>query len=60
MLLFFFFFFSFSRAASVGFGGSQARCLIGAVAAGLCHSDSHARSEPHLGHIPHLAATPEA
>ena len=38
--LFFFFFclFAISRAASMAYGGSQARGLIGAVAAGLHHS----------------------
>jgi len=32
----------------VACGGSQARGLIGAVAAGLRHSHSNARSKPHL------------
>ena len=46
-LVFFFFFclFAFSRATPAAYGGSQARGLIGAVAAGLCHSHSNARSE---------------
>ena len=35
LLIFFFSFFVFSRAALVAYGGSQARGLIGAVAAGL-------------------------
>ena len=45
-ILFFFFFFVFSRAASMAYGDSQARGLIGAIAAGLCHSNSG--SELHL------------
>ena len=42
--LFFFFFFVFClfRAAPEGYGGSQARDLIGETAAGLCHSHSNA------------------
>ena len=36
------------RAAPVAYGGSQARGLIGAVAAGLRQSHSNARSEPRL------------
>ena len=37
-----FFFFCLFRAAPEVYGGSQARYLIGAVAAGLCHSHSNA------------------
>ena len=44
----FFCLFAFSRATPVAYGGSRARSLIGAVAAGLLHSHSNARSEPHL------------
>ena len=48
----FFFFFSFLflllRATPAACGGSQARGLIGAVAASLHQSRSNARSEPHL------------
>ena len=40
-------------------GGSQARGLIGAVAAGLHHSHSNARSKPHLQPTPKLTATPD-
>ena len=40
-----FFFFSFFRVALSAYGGSQARDLIGASAASLHHSHSHARSE---------------
>ena len=46
---FFFLFFLFLfRATSVSYGGSQARSLIGATAAGGHHSHSNSRSEPHL------------
>ena len=47
---FFFFFSSFVlfRAIPVAYGGSQARGLIGAVAADLRQSHSNARSEPCL------------
>ena len=43
---FFFFLFAFSRAAPTAYGGSQARGLIGAVAASLHQSHSNAGSEP--------------
>ena len=46
--IFIFIFFVFSRAALVAYGGSQARGLIGAVAAGLHHSHSNLGSEPCL------------
>ena len=36
------------RAMPVAFGGSQAMGQSGAVATGLYHSHSNARSEPHL------------
>ena len=42
-----FFCFCFLRATPVAYGGSQARGLIGAVAAGLHHSHSNARSLTH-------------
>ena len=42
------FFFFLPRAALVAYGGSRARGLIGAAAAGLNHSHSNARSESHL------------
>ena len=45
------------RAAPMAYGGSQARGLIGAVAAGLRQSHSNARSEPCLRTTPQLAAT---
>ena len=47
------------RAALAAYGGSQARGVIGAVATGLYHSHSDARSEPHLQPTPQLTATPD-
>ena len=41
-----FLFFVFSRATPAAYGGSLARGLIGAVAAGLRQSHSNAGSEP--------------
>ena len=57
--LFFFCLFAFSRAALVAFGGSQARGLIGAVAAGLCQSHSNVGSKPRLRPTPQLTAMPD-
>ena len=54
--LFIFCLFAFSRAAPVAYGGSQARGLIRAIAARLCHSHSNNRSEPHLQPTPQLMA----
>ena len=54
-LFFFFFVFCLFKAAPEAYGGSQARDLIGAVAAG--HSHSKAISEPPLGPTPQLTAT---
>ena len=54
---FFFFSFFLFRAVLVAYGGSQARGLIRAVAAGLCQSHSSARSEPCLRPTPQLGAT---
>ena len=58
--LLFFYFLSvfFFRVAPAAHGGSQARDRIGAVAAGLHRSRSHARSEPRLRPTPQLMATP--
>ena len=58
---FFFFFglFPFSRAAPVAYGDPQARGLIRAGAAGLCHSHSNTRSELRLQPTPQLTATPD-
>ena len=53
------FLFVFSWAASVAYGGSQARGPIGAVAAGLRQSHSNSRSELRLQPTPQLTATPD-
>ena len=53
----FFFFFCLFRATLVAYGSSQARAWIGVTTAGLHHSHSNARSEPHLWPIPQLTAT---
>ena len=49
--------FVFSRAALAAYGGSQARGLIGAVAAGPRQSHSNWGSEPHLRPTTQLRAT---
>ena len=54
-----FFFFVFSRAAPGAYGGSQARGLIGAVAAGLHHGHSNVGSKPCPQPIPQLTAMPD-
>jgi len=53
------FFFGLFRAAPAAYGGSQARGLIGAVAASPHHSHSNARSELRLRPTPQLTATPD-
>ena len=53
------FFFDFSRVAPAAYGGSQARGLIGAVAAGLRHNHSKVGSELYLQPTPQLMATPD-
>ena len=55
----FFFFFLLFKAAPVAYGSSQAKDRIIAAAAGLHHSQSHARSKSHLQPIPQLVATPD-
>ena len=55
----FFCLFAISWAAPMAYGGSEARGQIGATAAGLHHSHSHARSEPRLRPTPQLTATPD-
>ena len=56
---FFFCLFDLSRAAPAAYGGSQARGLIGAVAASLCQSHSNAISEPHVQSTPQLMSAPD-
>ena len=56
---FFFCLFAISWAAPAACGGSQARGLLGAVAASLCQSHSNAGSEPRLQPTPQLTATPD-
>ena len=57
ILFYFFCLFAFSGAATTAYGGSQARCLIGAVATGLRQSHRNAGSEPCLRSTPVLTAT---
>ena len=59
VILFIYLFVSFPRAAPAAYGGSQARGLIRAVAAGLCQSHSNAGSEQHLQPTPQLTAMPD-
>ena len=67
MLYFFFFNFIYffcllaiSWAAPAAYGGSQARGLIGAVAASLRQSNSNASSESCLQPTPQLMETPDS
>ena len=55
----FFFVFCPLRAAPMAYGGSQARGLIGTLAAGLHLSHSNAGSEPRLQPTPQLTVTPD-
>ena len=55
----FFFFLPFLGPLPAAYGSSQARGLIGAVAASLRHSHSNARSEPCLRPTPQLMAMPD-
>ena len=55
----FFCLFAFSRAALAAHGGSQARSLIGAVAASLRHSHSNKGSKPRPQPTPQLRAMPD-
>ena len=62
MLVCFFVLFCFvviSWAAPTAYGGSQARGLIGAAAAGLHHSHSNVGSELRLRPTPQPTATPD-
>ena len=56
---FFYLFILVFRAITVAYGGSQARGLIGAVAAGLRHSHNNAISELCLRSTPQLTAMPD-
>ena len=58
-VFYFFNFFCLFRAIPAAYGDSQARRLIGATAASLCHSHSNARSKPHLWPLPQLMAVPD-
>ena len=51
-----FFFFRLFRATTMAYGDSQARGQIRAVATGLCHSNSNARSKPQPWPVQQLAA----
>ena len=53
------YFFWLFRAPPTVYGGSQARCQIGAVAASLCHSHSNTGFKPCLWPTPQLMATPD-
>ena len=53
------FVFCLLRSALVAYGGSQARGLTRAIAAGLRQSHSNTRSEPCLQPTPQLKATPD-
>jgi len=59
IIIIFFCRFAISWAAPAAYRGSQARGLIGAVAASLRQSHSNAGSEPHLRPTPQLTAMPD-
>ena len=52
-------FFRLFRAVPAAYGGSKAGGPVGAVVAGLHHSYSNARCEPHLQPTPQITATPD-
>ena len=54
---FFPFFFFLLRAAPIAYRSSQARGQVEAIAAGLCHGQSNARSEPYLQPTPQVTLT---
>ena len=56
LLSFFFVYVYLFRAAPVTYGSSQARGQIGAIAAGLHHSHSNTRSEPHSAACSHAGS----
>ena len=51
--------FFFLYTTPVAYRSSQARRGIESAAAGLCHSYSNTRSQPHLQTMPQLAAMPD-
>ena len=53
---FFFVFLLFLWVTPMAYGGSQARCLIRAIAASLCQSHNNVGSEQHLQPTPQLTA----
>ena len=55
----FFFVFCLFGTTPAAYVGSQARDLIGAIAAGLCQSHSNARSEPCLQPTTQLTLMPD-
>ena len=55
LIIYYYYYFAF-RATPRAYGGSQARGLIRAVAAGLHQSHSSARAELHLQPTPQLTA----
>ena len=60
LFIFYFFVFCLFRATPSAYGAFQARGLIGTIAAGLHHSCSNARYEPHLRSTRQLITTPDA
>ena len=59
LLLLLFFFPLLFMASPTAYGSFQARNQIGGTAASLCHSHSHAGSEPRLRPTPQLTAMPD-
>ena len=59
LFIYYYYYYLLLRAPPAAEGGSQARGCIGATAAGLRQSHSHAGSEPHLGPMLQLMATPD-
>ena len=57
ILFYFILVFCIFRVAPMAYGDSQARCLIRAIAAGLCQSHSNTRSKPRLRPTVQLMAT---
>ena len=47
------------RSMPMAYRGSQARGLITATAAGLCHSHSNTRAKPRLRPAPQLTVIPD-